>query len=174
MMGNILAATFKFMFLYFGVIIPYVIAFWINFGGEEHAKLIKAKGQSPNGWKEPQDLMYSTWLMTVVGDFDFNAISALDPIFAQFLVGTYTAISAILLLNLYIALLSDTFQRVHDNVVANALMQKAIAINSYQNSMRSSRRNRFLTFIQNECAPEVSKAWQFFSYRSNLLYIYSI
>ena len=156
MLGNIILASLKFCFLYFGLIIPYIIVFWINFGGYDNAKMMISKNQSADGWKQANDLMYSTWLMTVVGDFDFNALQAVDPIFAQVLVGTFTAISGILLLNLFIALLSDTFQRVHDNVAANALMQKAISINSYQRGLSSKNRDRFLMYIQGQCAPEVS------------------
>ena len=68
--------------------------------------------------------------------------------------GTFTAISSIVLLNLYIALLSDTFQRVHDNVQANALMQKVIAVNQYQSSLGRKKRDKFWRYIQGLCAPE--------------------
>ena len=40
------------------------------------------------------------------------------------LVGSYLAIVAILFVNLYIALLSDTFQRIYDNAQQNAAMQR--------------------------------------------------
>ena len=44
MLGNILLATLKFSVLYFGIFIPYILALWINFGGADNAKKIKAKG----------------------------------------------------------------------------------------------------------------------------------
>ena len=42
------------------------------------------------------------------------------------LVGSYLALVAILFINLYIALLSDTFQRIYDNARLNAAMQRYI------------------------------------------------
>lgn len=43
---------------------------------------------------------------------------------AFLLVVTFLLIAGVIGLNLFIALLSDTFQRVYDNAQANALLQK--------------------------------------------------
>ena len=43
---------------------------------------------------------------------------------ASLLVTTYLLFTAVIGLNLFIALLSDTFQRVYDNAQANAEMQQ--------------------------------------------------
>ena len=78
----------------------------------------------------------------------------------RFLTGTYTAFSGILLLNLFIALMSDTFQRVYDNAKANALMQKAIAITTYQASLSYVSKERFLIYLHGQCAPQVRNSSQ--------------
>ena len=41
----------------------------------------------------------------------FQGMKEVDSIMADILVGTWLALSAILMLNIFIALLSDTFQR---------------------------------------------------------------
>lgn len=155
MLGHILRDTLRFAFLYFEFFIPYIIAFWMLFGGKERAALMISRQQSADGWQHINDLIYSVWLITVVGEYDFNAIVSIDKLMAQILVGTFTALSGILLLNLFIALMSDTFQRVYDNAKANALMQMASSINTHQQNMGPKAIDQFRLFIQGNCAPEV-------------------
>jgi len=155
MLGHILRDTLRFGFLYFEFFIPYIIAFWMLFGGSERAAIMARSKESGDGWEKVNDLIYSVWLVTVVGEYDFNAIVSVDKLMAQILVGTFTALSGILLLNLFIALMSDTFQRVYDNAKANALMQMANSINTHQQNMGAKSNDRFRLFIQGKCAPEV-------------------
>ena len=155
MLGHILRDTLRFGFLYFEFFIPYIIAFWMLFGGSDRAATMARSNQSGDGWEKVNDLIYSVWLVTVVGEYDFDAIVSVDKLMAQILVGTFTALSGILLLNLFIALMSDTFQRVYDNAKANALMQMANSINTHQQNMGTKSIDRFRLFIQGKCAPEV-------------------
>ena len=53
-----------------------------------------------------------------------QTLSAIDELMTFLLVITFLLIAAVVGLNLFIALLSDTFQRVYDNAQANALLQK--------------------------------------------------
>ena len=48
----------------------------------------------------------------------------IDELMTVILVVTFLLIAAVIGLNLFIALLSDTFQRVYDNAQANALLQQ--------------------------------------------------
>lgn len=56
-------------------------------------------------------LLYSLYRITLVDEYEFNAMVEVDSIMAHFLCGTFLALSSILCVNLMIALLSDTFQR---------------------------------------------------------------
>lgn len=56
-------------------------------------------------------LLYSLYRITLVDEYEFDAMVALDPMMAYLLCGTFLGLSAILCVNLLIALLSDTFQR---------------------------------------------------------------
>ena len=57
-LSHVIVATLKFAFLFFEFYIPYVAAFWIMFGGDEHAKLM---GKHAINWRKFNDLLYSVW-----------------------------------------------------------------------------------------------------------------
>ena len=166
MLGHILNDTTKFLFLFMEFYIPFIMAFWICFGGATNASIMEGKGQSSDGWKRFDDLAYSVWLITVVGDFDFQALLAVDPLMAQVLTGSCIALTGILLLNLFIALMSDTFQRVYDNAKANALLQAASAIQLYEGSLGLKESDQFRRYLYRQCAPEVSRIF----YHLKILY----
>lgn len=56
-------------------------------------------------------MLYSLYRITLVDDYEFDAMVTVDSIMAHLLCGTFLALSAVLCVNLMIALLSDTFQR---------------------------------------------------------------
>ncbi len=89
------------------------------------------------------------------GDFAFDSITAVDRLTAQLLVGTFIALSGIVMINIFIALLSDTFQRVYDNAKANAVMQQANAILDAESLLGRRSRDAFRRFIQTKCSPLV-------------------
>ena len=60
--------------------------------------------------------------ITLVDDYDFNNMILIDPIMSRILCGSFLTFSAILLLNMLIALLSDTFQRVYDNAKGKGII----------------------------------------------------
>lgn len=155
MLGHILIDTMKFMVLMLDFFIPNVLAFWIMFGGSERAAMVVSKGGSANGWSNFNDAIYSVFLVLVVGDFNYDGIQLIDKRMAQILITLCISICGILLLNLFIALMSDTFQRVYDNANANALMEKAIAINLIQMGLGRKSKDKFRLLIHGKCAPEV-------------------
>jgi len=56
-------------------------------------------------------MLFSLYRITLVDDYQFDEMQAFDIVMAYILIGTFLGISAILCINLFIALLSDTFQR---------------------------------------------------------------
>ncbi|XP_065663977.1 transient receptor potential channel pyrexia isoform X2 [Hydra vulgaris] len=154
MLGHIMKDTIKFCFLFMEFFFPFVIAFWLMFGGEENALKMIENNESSSGWENLDDVIYSVWLITLSGDFDYKAVASVDKFMARTLIIMYTACSSILLLNLFVALMSDTFQRVYDNAQANQLMQKAIALNAYQRSLSDKCLNEFIGYLCSNCSPE--------------------
>ncbi|XP_065107651.1 uncharacterized protein [Paramisgurnus dabryanus] len=143
MLGKIAGDVLRFLFLYIEIYIPYACAFWIIFGGLSVV---------PSMETVPQ-LLYSLYRITLVDEYEFDAMLGVDAVMAYLLCGSFLALSAILCVNLLIALLSDTFQRVYDNALANAVMQQAAIILQIEESMPFLRRCYDNKYIHRRCAP---------------------
>lgn len=154
--GHIINDILKFGFLYFEFFIPYVCAFWMIFGGEKNAAKMQGKGQDSSGWRNFSDLTYSVWQLSNVGNYPWDSLLVVDRLMAQILCGSYLAVSAIVCLNLFIALMSDTFQRVYDNAKANAAMQRAITVLSFEENMSRKKQEKMRRYFNQKLAPEVS------------------
>ncbi|XP_046327907.2 transient receptor potential cation channel subfamily V member 5-like isoform X4 [Haliotis rufescens] len=153
MLGKMIGDLLKFCFLYLEFYIPYACAFWMIFGGDKQ-KESDGTLVEVDGFGYPTAMMFTLFRLTLVDEYDYANMKLVDSLMADLLVGTWLALSAILCLNLLIALLSDTFQRVYDNAQANAVMQRAITILNIWEGMSKKRRLKFLTFIENECSPQ--------------------
>lgn len=62
--------------------------------------------------------------LMLVDEWPYDDMMEESKTMTYLLVGSYLALVAILFINLYIALLSDTFQRIYDNARLNAAMQR--------------------------------------------------
>ncbi|CAK6981687.1 transient receptor potential channel pyrexia [Scomber scombrus] len=102
MLGKIVGDVMRFLFLYAEIFIPYACAFWIIFGGLPSVPSM----QSASG------LLYSLYRITLVDEYEYDAMVTVDSVMAPLLCGTFLAASSILCVNLMIALVTDTFQRV--------------------------------------------------------------
>ncbi|XP_071335898.1 transient receptor potential channel pyrexia [Trachinotus anak] len=143
MLGSIVGDVLRFLFLYAEIFVPYACSFWIIFGGSSSVPSM----QSVSG------LLYSLYRITLVDEYEYAAMVTVDGVMAPLLCGTFLAASSILCVNLLIALLTDTFQRVHDNSQANAVMQQATVILQVEESMPLLRRFYDNQYIFNHCAP---------------------
>ncbi|XP_053189500.1 transient receptor potential channel pyrexia [Scomber japonicus] len=126
MLGKIVGDVMRFLFLYAEIFIPYACAFWIIFGG------VFPSMHSVSG------LLYSLYRITLVDEYEYDAMVTVDSVMAPLLCGTFLAASSILCVNLMIALVTDTFQRVYDNSQANAVMQQAAVILQVEESITST------------------------------------
>ena len=143
MLGHVINDVLKFGFLFFIFYIPYAASFWMVFNQ-----------QGVKGYSDITDLLFSMFRMTIVDEYNYEDLSQSKPVMAKVLCGTYIAASGVVCLNLFIALMSDTFQRVYDNVKANAVMQQASTILSLERGMSVSKRRAFTNFIYTRCNPE--------------------
>ena len=142
---HVISDTGRFAFLFFIFYIPYAAALWVLFGK-----------QSVTGYSNFEELAYNLLQITVVGDFGFTDLAKTHARMARLLCGTYIVFSGIVCLNLFIALLSDTFQRVYDNVQANAQMLRAARVLNFEDNFSRQRRDRYLKKVNNHCSPEIS------------------
>ncbi|XP_052775718.1 uncharacterized protein LOC128213734 isoform X3 [Mya arenaria] len=157
MLGTMAQDLLKFAFLYFEFYIPYLCAFWMIFGGTKFPMndngTVRAENVTVPGFEKFNDAMFTMWRMTLVDEYAYEDMVSIDNVMAPLLVATWLFLSAVLCLNLLIALFSDTFQRVYDNAKANAVMQKCIMILSFWEGMSNEARFKFMDFISNECSP---------------------
>ena len=94
--------------------------------------------------------------MTLIGDFNWDGLVSVNRLMAQILVGTYFALTGVVCLNLYIALLSDTFSRVYAQAQANAVMQQAQLVLLVEKSLPKKKKIKFGHYMKDECGPLVS------------------
>ncbi|XP_066553163.1 transient receptor potential cation channel subfamily V member 5 isoform X2 [Amia ocellicauda] len=143
MLGSILGDVSRFLFLYAEFFIPYACAFWIIFGGTAAVPSM----QTVLG------MLYSLYRLTLSDGYEFDEMDSVDPVMARLLCGTFLALSTVLCLNLLIALLSDTFQRVHDQASANAVMQQAAIILQVEDAIPCFRWLYDPEHVHKHCAP---------------------
>ncbi|XP_059826953.1 transient receptor potential cation channel subfamily A member 1-like [Hypanus sabinus] len=141
MLGKIIVDLLKFLFLYGEFYIPFACSFWIIFGG-----LVPSMSTIPQ-------MLFTVFRITLVDDYGFEEMYAKDPVMAYLLCGTFLGVSSILCINLLIALLSDTFQRVYDNANANAAMQQASIVLYVEDHLNEKRKKEFQEYIHTSCAP---------------------
>ncbi|XP_077991567.1 polycystin-2-like [Glandiceps talaboti] len=116
-------------------------AFWMMFGGDVEE------------FETVSETLFSLFRMTLVDEYNYDGLKEENPIMCDILVGTYLAISAIVFLNVFIAMLSETFVRVHDNAHSNALMQRAEIIMALEDNLSDSSKQSFYKYIHDECGP---------------------
>lgn len=99
-------------------------------------------------------MLYQLYLLTIVGDYEYQPLKEIDKITSQVLVGLYFFLVSIVSLNLYIALLSEAFSRVNQTASAIAYLKEAAeCINIEQNFPEFKR--KFEIYINKYCSPLV-------------------
>lgn len=144
MLGHVVTDTMKFGFLFFEFFIPYVCAFWILFGGKPETEFYYLN-----------DVIYNVFLMTLVDEYKRDDIMKADKVMAQILVGTYLGIASVICINLFIALMSQTFTRVYQNAKATAFMHQASHLMEIEHMLTRKQKERVKRFMENHCSPQV-------------------
>ena len=143
-LDHIIADTFTWSFIFIMIYIPYAAAFYMNFGRIE---------EPVQGYENLSVLMFTMLRFALVDSYQFKFLEKSSPTMARILCSTYLVIGAIILMNMFIALMSNTFQRVYDNATATAAMQRARLIQAVEpDYMRKVVKYR--EFINSSCCPE--------------------
>lgn len=146
MLGHIIEDTSKWLFVILMFYIPYAAAFWIMFG---------PRAQSPVlGYDSVISLIYTIIRIPLLDDYNFAELDKAAPYMSRVLCGSFIIIAAIVLMNLYIALLSNTFQRVYDNARATAALQRARLLQDLELDTSVKKLKRYREFISSNYNPE--------------------
>ena len=146
-LGHIAADFLKWGFLFFIIYIPYAASFWMVFGG--------VNPKPVDGYETVSELLFNVFRMTVVDQYNYDGLARRDANMAKLLCGSYIALSAVIILNILIALLSHTFQRVYDNAKSNAVMQRAYIILNLERALGKNGRKKLHDYLNSHCSPEV-------------------
>lgn len=136
-------------FLFILLLIPFSASFWIFFGS--------LSLQPVEHYDEVNSLIYSVFRMAVGDDFHLEELIKAEPVMARILTVMYITAMTIVTLNLLIALLSDTFTRVHSNAVANGIMQRAIKVINVERILNKKRKSKYHEHIRMNCSPEITE-----------------
>lgn len=146
MLGHIIDDTSKWLFVILVFYIPYGAALWVMFG---------PRAQTPiQGYDTVFSLFYSILRIPLLDSYNFNELDKAAPFMSRILCGSFIIIAAIVLMNLYIALLSNTFQRVYDNARATAAMQRARLVQDLELDASMKKLKQYREFITKNCSPE--------------------
>ena len=78
-----------------------------------------------------------------------------DPFMARLLSCTYVFISFVIVLNLIIAMITDTFKRVFSYAQEHAAIERAKTILNVEDSMREKTRKQYWEYVRSNCSPVV-------------------
>ena len=146
--SHIMEDIIKCSFLFAMLFIPYSCAFWLTFGPFSPGPV--------TGYNNFGDLFHSMLCMVVGVDFPFEDLLSEDPFMARLLCSSFIISTAIIVVNLLIALLSDTFTRLYSNAVANAVMQRAHSILQMEKTMSKKMKQNYYKFVRDNCSPQVA------------------
>ena len=140
----------RFVVVYLVLYIPYLICFWIIFSSVDNS--VEGSEELSTVYR----MGFMLFRMTLIDEYPYGAMRQEDELMASILVGTFLFLTAVVGLNLFIALLSNTFQRVYDNTLANSEMQRTRLMLELENVYsRFLVGQRYLNYIHNNCSPLV-------------------
>ena len=126
-------------------------------------------------------MLFMLYRLILVDEWPYDAMMETNKVVTYILVGSYLMFCAILLLNLFIALLSDTFQRIYDNANSNAVMQRAIYLKEHLHEFNDEEKIELSKYFERKCSPlredwdddspETEQVWRYNSiqiYPSNI------
>lgn len=146
-LDNIVGDTLRWGFVIAMFYVPYAAAFWMLFSDRSGEPGVR-------GYNNVGHLVYTVVRYPLVDNYNFDDLEKAYPVMSRVLCGSFLILAAIVLMNLYIALLSNTFQRVYDNARATAAMQRARLLQDLESEASDKKVARYREHIRNKCSPE--------------------
>ena len=102
---------------------------------------------------------YFLYRLTFGYDLDESSMNLIDNKMTDAFIGTYIGITALVFVNIFIALLSATFNRVYEKAEAFIIFQRAIEILHKEKAMSNAERRRHVQTIRQQCNPYVDRKY---------------
>mmetsp|Transcript_13275 Transcript_13275/g.33920 ORF Transcript_13275/g.33920 Transcript_13275/m.33920 type:complete len:1540 (-) Transcript_13275:461-5080(-) len=142
MLGGMVRDCLLFLFLFVCTWIPFSLAFFVLFHNDEDPALHDSFGSFGRS-------LLSGFQMMMV-DFDYSELRNHDETTGAILWMVWVFLSALVFLNLFIAMMSNTYQLVQDDSNRIAVMQRCITVVSMgRNRTAEERREQRLTILAN-------------------------
>jgi len=154
-LGQVIVATGKFAFLFFIFYVPFFIAFWVMFGGDQNGDKIASKFDAALGdaFRKLNDVIYTVWTLTVLVGFPMSALQYIDKTLIMSYVTLYYLVMSIVTLNLFIAFLSNVFSRVYKDAEKYALLEQATTILLSETFLSTKKKREVFRHMQDKCFP---------------------
>lgn len=134
MLGDMLNDTVKFCFLFLILFVPFTVAFVTVFSTVE-----TEDGYFP--YKNFAASAFHVFRITMV-DYDYDILRDKDSMTAGILVFLWLFFSSIVFLNLFIAMMANTFQAIADNAARISAMERASTLATMLKSFSPQKANR--------------------------------
>lgn len=106
--------------------------------------------------------MFTIYWVTFGGSLDTDPLEAVDRDLAHVMVSLFFAVLKIMAVNLYIALMSELFQRVYKNAKATASLQTAAYLLQAERNLSVKDSRKLRKDIRRNCNPLVSSKGSIF------------
>ncbi|CAN0125448.1 unnamed protein product [Lampetra planeri] len=142
-LGEMSGQVVRFVFLLGEFYVSFFFSFWLVFGGSQ-----------VDTFKSVHEALYTLFRLNVIDDVEYTTMHAHDSVMTYLLAGTFLSLTAILSINIFIALMSDIFTRVEDSPSVNVYVQRAnVLLQIEGNRYIRRRRDELRRHVQLHCAP---------------------
>ncbi|KAK7101068.1 uncharacterized protein [Littorina saxatilis] len=149
MLPQLMLDTLRFLIIYLEFFCPFWAAFWMIYGGDHGDDTVE-------GFRSPTEVAMSLFKLTLVDEYNYNDLKRVSPQFTDWILATWWLISTFLCVNMFIAVLTETFHRVYENLKANAIMQKTITVLNIWESLSKQKKQKFFQHVHHHCSPLVA------------------
>ena len=126
-------------------------------------KYLEERDGQPTEFENFFGTIYETFLIFLVYNYDFHAMEQVDKVMAYIFVSLYLVIVSCVCMNLYIALLSEAFARIHSEASVIASLNEAKALLSLERRFPTMKED-FDWYLFQHCSPMVSNDMCIFFY----------
>lgn len=142
-LGEMTGQVVRFLFLLGEFYVSFFFSFWLVFGGSQ-----------VDTFKSVHEALYTLFRLNVIDDVEYTTMHEHDSVMTYLLAGTFLSLTAILSINIFIALMSDIFTRVEDSPSVNVYVQRAnVLLQIEGNFYIRRRRDELRRHVQLHCAP---------------------
>ena len=145
--SHVVGDILKWVVLNAAIIIPFACAFWIGFGSNSI--------HSVDAYSDVSSLLYNIFQMMIVGNYEWSKLEKANKTMARILCLCFILTAAIITLNLLIALVTNTFERLYENAVSNAVMQRASTILLLHTRMGNRKLACYYEYIKSNASPQI-------------------